>query len=89
MNDRDDAIDVLVARLADGDRSVFTAVFRALWPPTLRLCRTMLKNDADAADAAQEAMEKILARASDYDRKKACPAVGAGHCGLGMPNDPS
>jgi RNA polymerase sigma-70 factor (ECF subfamily) len=69
----DESIDVLVARLADGDRSVFTAVFRALWPPILRLCQSMLKNDADAADAAQEALEKILARASDYDRKR--PAV--------------
>ena len=70
MNDQHDSLDGLVARLADGDRSVFTAVFRALWPPILRLCRAMLKNEADAADAAQEAMEKILARASDYDRNR-------------------
>ena len=67
---RQDSIDALVARLADGDRSVFTDVFRLLWPPTFRLCRTMLKNDADASDAAQEAMEKIFARASDYDRTR-------------------
>jgi RNA polymerase sigma-70 factor (ECF subfamily) len=30
----------------------------------------LLKNDADAADAAQEAMQKILERASDYDRSR-------------------
>jgi RNA polymerase sigma-70 factor, ECF subfamily len=62
-----DSLDSLMARLADGDRSVFRAVFEQLWPPTLRLCSSMLKNDADAADAAQQAMTKMLERASDYD----------------------
>lgn len=68
----DDAstLDALVARLADGDRSAFAAVFQRLWAPTLRLCRNMLRNEADASDAAQEAMEKILTRASDYDRDR-------------------
>ncbi len=60
-------IDALMARLAEGDRSAFTPVFELLWPPTLRLCASLLRNDADAADAAQQAMEKILVRASDYD----------------------
>jgi RNA polymerase sigma-70 factor (ECF subfamily) len=60
-------LDALMARLAEGDRSAFTPVFERLWPPTLRLCSTILRNDADAADAAQQAMEKILVRASDYD----------------------
>jgi len=44
----------------------------------------MLKNDADAADAAQQAMEKILARVSDYDRRRpAMPwalAIAAWEC---------
>lgn len=31
----------------------------------------MLKNDADAADAAQQGMEKVLRRASEYDRNRA------------------
>jgi len=60
-------LDALMRRLAQGDRSVFTQVFERLWPPTLRLCRSLLKNDADAADAAQEAMHKIFERATDYD----------------------
>ena len=44
----------------------------------------MLKNEADAADAAQAAMEKILSRAPDYDRARpALPwalAIGAWEC---------
>jgi RNA polymerase sigma-70 factor (ECF subfamily) len=69
----DPSLDVLVTRLADGDRSAFAGVFEILWPVTLRLCRSMLKNEADAADAAQEAMQKIFTRAADYDRKR--PAI--------------
>src|SRR5260221_8860872 len=63
-------LDALMARLADGDRSAFTPVFRTLWTPMLRFCRTLARSDADAADAAQAAMEKILERASDYDRAR-------------------
>lgn len=62
-------LDPLLARLADGDRSVFPQVFAQLWPPILRLCVSLLLHEADAADAAQEAMQKILERApADYDR---------------------
>ncbi|MBN2196724.1 MAG: sigma-70 family RNA polymerase sigma factor [Polyangiaceae bacterium] len=60
-------LDTLMARLAGGDRSAFTPVFEELWEPTQRLCRSLLKNEADAADAAQEAMQKIFERASQYD----------------------
>lgn len=68
--DADSALDPLMARLADGDRSAFTPVFELLWPRAMRLCTSMLKNDADAADAAQQAMTKILERASEYDRRR-------------------
>lgn len=63
-------LDLLMARLADGDRAVFTRVFELLWPAIHRLCVNLLKHEADASDAAQEAMQKILERASDYDRKR-------------------
>jgi RNA polymerase sigma-70 factor (ECF subfamily) len=66
----DDELNALMARLAEGDRSVFGVVFSRLWPPTLRLCLSLLKHEADAADAAQEAMHKLLERASDYDPKR-------------------
>ena len=73
-----------MARLADGDRSAFTPVFRLLWPPTLRMCMSMMKNDADAKDAAQQSMEKILSRASSYDpTRPAMPwalAIAAWEC---------
>jgi len=60
----------LFGRLADGDRRAFTPVFQLLWPPTLRLCRRMMPVEADASDAAQAALLRILERASEYDRHR-------------------
>jgi RNA polymerase sigma-70 factor (ECF subfamily) len=67
---QEEQLDALMARLADGERAVFARVFELLWSPLYRLCTSLLKHDADATDAAQEAMQKILERASDYDRKR-------------------
>jgi RNA polymerase sigma-70 factor (ECF subfamily) len=82
--DESQDLDPLMARLADGERAAFAGVFRALWPSILRLCVSMLRNEADATDAAQAAMEKILARAPGYDRARpALPwalAIGAWEC---------
>jgi RNA polymerase sigma-70 factor, ECF subfamily len=82
--DQQTSLDELVARLAEGDRGAFTAVFRRLWTPVLKLCSSMLRNEADAADAAQQAMKKILERASDYDSTRpALPwalAIAAWEC---------
>jgi RNA polymerase sigma-70 factor, ECF subfamily len=84
MGTESNTLDALMARLAEGDRSVFTRVFELLWTPIHRLCVTLLKNDADAADAAQEAMQKILERASDYDKRRAAMpwamAIAAWEC---------
>ena len=77
-------IDPLMARLADGDRSAFSLVFDRLWPPIQRFCQSLLKNEADASDAAQEAMQKIFERAGDYDASRpAMPwalAIAAWEC---------
>jgi len=77
-------LDALLAQLAEGDRGAFTAVFQLLWPPVLRLCSGLLKNDADAADAAQQALEKVLTRCAEYDRRRpALPwalAIAAWEC---------
>jgi RNA polymerase sigma-70 factor, ECF subfamily len=84
MRTEANTLDALLARLAEGDRAVFARVFELLWGPIQRLCTTLLKNDADAADAAQEAMQKILERASDYDKSRpAMPwamAIAAWEC---------
>lgn len=64
------SLDALMARLADGERAVFRPVFAQLWGPIFRLCTSLLRNEADASDAAQEAMHKILERASDYDKTR-------------------
>lgn len=63
-------LDLLMARLADGDRAVFASVFEQLWGPVHQLCNALLRNEADASDAAQEAMQKILERCSDYDKSR-------------------
>ncbi len=70
MQRNEEQLDAMMARLAGGERAVFTPVFDLLWGPIHRLCVSLLKNEADAADAAQEAMHKILERASDYDPKR-------------------
>lgn len=63
-------LDGMLARLADGDRGVSAELFRTLWPPVRRLAGAMLGNDADADDAAQDAMVTIFARVADYDRRR-------------------
>jgi RNA polymerase sigma-70 factor, ECF subfamily len=61
----------LIVRLAEGDRSAFSRLFELLWPRVHSLCLSLLSHPQDADDAAQQAMEKILTRASEYDRTRA------------------
>jgi RNA polymerase sigma-70 factor, ECF subfamily len=63
-------LDLLIGRLADGDRRAFAPSFELLWPRVRALCFSILRHPQDADDAAQEAMQKILTRASDYDRAR-------------------
>ena len=67
---RPQELDALMARLADGDRSAFDGVFGQLQGPVFKLCLGLLGNEADAADAAQAALQKVLERASDYDASR-------------------
>lgn len=77
-------LEQLLARLADGDRGAFAPAFRLLWPAVLRLCRTLLRFDSDAEDAAQQAIEKVFARVNDYDpSRRALPwalAIASWEC---------
>ena len=57
----------LMIRYANGDRSAFDAVFQLLWPQVLVLTRHMLRNSADAEDAAQGALLKVFSRIVDFD----------------------
>jgi RNA polymerase sigma factor (sigma-70 family) len=77
-------LDAAMARLADGDRGAFAAVFAALRPHVGRLCERMLGRGADADDAAQQALEKVFARASTFRKgQSALPwalAIAAWEC---------
>jgi RNA polymerase sigma-70 factor, ECF subfamily len=53
MHTDPNSLDVLMSRLADGDRVVFTRVFELLWGPIERLCLSLLKNEADANPRAR------------------------------------
>jgi RNA polymerase sigma-70 factor (ECF subfamily) len=53
-------------RLADGDRSAFEPVFAALWPQ-LRAFAARVLGPHDGDDAAQAALLKLFARASEFD----------------------
>ncbi len=59
-----------LARLSDGDRAAAAPVFQALWPSCLQLARHALHNDADAHDAAQQALVKLFACAARFDRDR-------------------
>ena len=60
-------VDLLMHRLASGDRSAFTPLFRALWGPTLHLCQRLVPHSDDAVDAAQTSMLRLFERAAEYD----------------------
>ena len=58
-------LDVLMTRLADGDRSAFDPLFAALHPRAVALARLRLES-SDADDAAQQSLVRIFARASEF-----------------------
>jgi RNA polymerase sigma-70 factor, ECF subfamily len=63
---RDDVQQWMV-RLADGDRAAFAPLYAALWPLVRRFAARALGGGAEADDAAQAALMKIFARASEFD----------------------
>src|SRR5450432_4481693 len=56
-------------RLAEGDRRALRTVFDGLHPLVHRWCRRLLRNEADAEDATQLALEKLFFQISDFDAK--------------------
>jgi RNA polymerase sigma factor (sigma-70 family) len=63
-------LDLDMARLARGERAVFSSVFCALWPVVRAFCRKRAGSDPDADDVTQLVMEKIFASAARYDPKR-------------------
>jgi len=60
-----------LARLADGDRSAFRAVFEVAQPAVLKLTQRLLRGDPAHEDVAQQALLKVFERASQYDPERA------------------
>lgn len=77
-------ITTLLIRLADGDRTAFDPLFEVLWPFLRSFARRLLPDDADADDAAQEALLRVFARAQEFDcSRDAVPwvvAITANEC---------
>jgi RNA polymerase sigma-70 factor, ECF subfamily len=59
-----------LTELADGERAAFRPVFDLAWPRVRDVASRLLPNRADAEDAAQAALLKVFARASDFDRER-------------------
>jgi RNA polymerase sigma factor (sigma-70 family) len=56
-----------MARLADGDREPLSRTLARLLPELLRLTRSILRDPADADDAAQRALVSVFARAQEFE----------------------
>ena len=61
------ALHRLMGCLAGGDRHALDEVMARLWPVVRRFTGRLLAHDADADDAAQEALVKVFARLTDFD----------------------
>jgi RNA polymerase sigma-70 factor (ECF subfamily) len=59
-----------MAALADGERRAFDPVYRTLWPVLVRFVAVMSMDRMIAEDIAQQALLRILGRASTFDRTK-------------------
>jgi RNA polymerase sigma-70 factor (ECF subfamily) len=63
-------IQALLKRLADGDRSAVEPAFAALWPLLRRFSARALHHEADAEDAAQQALAKVFEQSSRFDAER-------------------
>jgi RNA polymerase sigma-70 factor (ECF subfamily) len=78
------ALNAAMARLADGDRSAFSPVFATLWPLLHGFARTLVRDEAEAEDAAQHALLKVYEHASRFDPERDAAAwavaIAANEC---------
>jgi RNA polymerase sigma-70 factor (ECF subfamily) len=61
------AVHQAMIALAQGDRSAFGPVFTTLWPLLRRFTLRVLGDAAEAEDAAQAALLKVLLHAAEFD----------------------
>jgi RNA polymerase sigma-70 factor (ECF subfamily) len=61
----------LIARAGGGDRVAYAALVRRHLPRVLAVTRRMLGNEAQAEEAAQEALLRLWTHAASYDAEKA------------------
>lgn len=59
-----------VAALADGERSAFDPVYRALWPLLVRFIASLSGDRMIAEDIAQQSLLKIFSKVSTFDRSR-------------------
>ena len=65
MSLAEEELDALMAALSSGHREAFTPLFRELHPRARRFARARL-SESSAEDAAQNALLKVFARASEF-----------------------
>lgn len=68
---REAELDALMSRLARGDRAAFDGLYGELGPRALRVARLRV-GDADGQDVAQQVLERVFARASEFTPGRAC-----------------
>ena len=61
-------INILMIRLADGDRTAFDSIYEAVWPLVHRFAKKITANKTDSEDIAQHALMKVFSRASEFRR---------------------
>jgi RNA polymerase sigma factor (sigma-70 family) len=59
-----------MTQLADGDRTAFHPVFILAWPVVRAFAQSLLRDVADAEDAAQQALLRSFERASQFDQTR-------------------
>jgi len=68
---REAELDVLMSRLSRGDRDAFDRLYAGLAPRALRAARLRV-GAVEAHDVAQQVLERVFARASDFTPGRPC-----------------
>lgn len=60
----------LAAAAADGERTAIEPLFRMLWPPLVRYATKLVRDEALAEDAVQDAMTTLFGQIDQLDRER-------------------